>query len=136
LCCSLFTKKERKKERKNSNPLNVYFEGLDSFPHSNVQTFKDPWEVGTPGLWSVGGGGGQSSNMATHQDGLLAVLNPPLCSKVSGLGTVVSVVEAGVVGVGEGHHELTLLLGHLEINIKINHHNKHTKREVSWEASA
>lgn len=80
--------------------------------------------------------------MATHQGGLLAVLNPPLCGKVSGLGTVVSMVEAGVVGIGEGHHKLTLLLGDLEINTSKKSINNNIQdkrdyglddpREVSW----
>ena len=60
-------------------------------------------------------GGQWTFNMATHQNGLLSIFNPTLCGKVGGLGTVVAMVEACVVGVGEGHHELTRLLGHLEI---------------------
>lgn len=54
---------------------------------------------------------------------MLAVLDPSLSGEVGGLGTVEAVVEAGVIGVREGYHELTSLLCDLTVNKKAFNHS-------------
>ena len=51
--------------------------------------------------------------MLTHLGGHLAIIDPPQCGKVGGLGAVESVVEASMVAVGERDHELPRLLCNL-----------------------
>lgn len=46
----------------------------------------------------------------TYLSGHLAVINPPQGGKIGGFGTVESMIEAGVVTVGKGDHELSGLL--------------------------
>lgn len=64
----------------------------------------------SPRPWAGGAGGGL---VLTHLGGHLAIIDPPQCGKVGGLGAVESVVEASMVAVGERDHELPRLLGDL-----------------------
>ena len=62
-----------------------------------------------------GGGGGGGSPAECYLSGHLAVVYPAETGKVGGLCTVEPVVEASVVAVGEGDHELPGLLSGLMI---------------------
>lgn len=52
--------------------------------------------------------------MPSHLGGHLAIVYPAQRGKVCGLGAVKAVVEAGVVAIGEGDHELPFILSYLE----------------------
>lgn len=61
----------------------------------------------SPRPWAGRAGGWLA---CTHLGGHLAVIDPPQCGKVGGLGAVESVVEASMVTIGERDHELPRLL--------------------------
>lgn len=52
----------------------------------------------------------------TYQYRLLPILNPPKSSKVGRFSTVKSMIEASVITIRKGYHELPSFLRHLEGN--------------------
>lgn len=50
----------------------------------------------------------------TYQNCLLAILNPSLSGKIGGFCTVETVVETGMICIGERDHELPSLLSNLK----------------------